>query len=187
MPATSLIGIPSPIRQVAKAAAASAPGCEADTGLRLGAPNSFVATGANDATGGFVGWVAEFGGSVTTAPAGTHPARAVVRMNRAMGFFMEQPIRTGVPAGTSFPPLWFLLVLAHARTAPMSLGLPDRGMPRLAVLPGWSVGGARQNLDSDLGAAGSPLWRLHRFTRASASMWRIPVTNARTGSATVAS
>src|SRR6478609_700506 len=112
MPATSLIGIHSPIRQVAKTAAASALGSEADTEARLGAPLSGVATGANDATGGFVGGVIEFGGSVTTAPADTHPARAVVRMNNARSFFMAPDrrkeaavggLRTAQPSGSAPP------------------------------------------------------------------------------------
>src|SRR3954452_22017289 len=79
MPATSLIGMNSPMRHFAKTSAASAPGFDAETATRVGAPLSGVTTGASDATGGFVGDVVEVGGSVTTAPAETQPARPTVR------------------------------------------------------------------------------------------------------------
>src|SRR5689334_21402791 len=79
MPATSLIGMNSPIRQVAKTFATSALGCDAETATRAGAPLSGVTTGASDATGGFVGDVADVGGSLTTAPAETQPTRATAR------------------------------------------------------------------------------------------------------------
>src|SRR5258708_40297028 len=79
MPAPSPTGIHSPIRQVAKTAAASALGCDAETATRLGVAPAGVATGAKDATGGFVGDVVAFDGPVTTAPAGTPPTRGTGR------------------------------------------------------------------------------------------------------------
>src|SRR5438552_1390446 len=99
MPATSLIGMNSPMRHFAKTSAASARGWDADTAARVGAPLSGVPTGASDATGGFVGDVVEFGGSVTTAPAETQPTRAVVRTESATSLSMaSQAQRTATLA-----------------------------------------------------------------------------------------
>src|SRR5690348_10646891 len=83
MPVTSLIGMNSPMRHFARTSAASALGCDADTATRAGAPLSGVTTGASDATGGFVGDVVEFGGSVTTAPSEAQPTRANARAKSA--------------------------------------------------------------------------------------------------------